>query len=345
MDFRQLNYLVAIVETGGFSQASRQLNLAQPALSQQMARLEQEIGAPLFHRSSRGVTSTIKGRTLYRHAKFILRQMDQALSLTRKTDEGVSGYVSIGLPPTTAAQIGAALVERMHNKYPAILCNIVEAHSGNLRSLATDNSLDLAILFKAGEVPDWEAEPILSEELFLIQASERPLFPEGASSVSVTELPSIPLILPSRQHGLRRSIEMELERRGISCVPVAEVDSFSVLMECVGRGMGATIKPLSALNYAGAGLASRWSSLAIRDVSFNRIHYLYSMPEAQLPAAARIVREELLGLTHEQVFEGIWKGVSLAGVENLRGQILAPNEPITLRQLPDRFGRPRKDAA
>lgn len=318
MDFRQLNYLVAIVETGGFSQAARKLHLAQPALSQQIARLEQEIGAPLFHRSSKGATTTIKGSTLYRHARFILRQMDQALSLTRKTDDGVSGYVTIGLPPTTGAQLGAELIERLHSKYPAIVCNIVEAHSGNLRNLAADSSLDLVVLFKPTGLEGWDAVPLLTEELFLIFPAHRPLLPAETRSVSVGELANIPLILPSRQHGLRRGIETELERHNVLCNPVAEVDSLGVLMECVARGMGATIKPLSALNYAGAALADRWTSLPIRDVTLARTNYLYSLPNDQLPAAARVVREELCQITSEQIRSGEWMGVSACPQHTIR---------------------------
>ena len=79
MDMRQLRYFVQIVESGSLAKASRQLFIAQPALSQQMARLEDEVGKPLLLRSSRGVTPTENGSALYHHAKFMLRQLDQAL--------------------------------------------------------------------------------------------------------------------------------------------------------------------------------------------------------------------------------------------------------------------------
>ena len=80
MDLRQLRYFVQIVESGSLAKASRQLFIAQPALSQQMARLEDEVGKPLLLRSSRGVTPTENGEALYHHAKFMLRQMEQAAS-------------------------------------------------------------------------------------------------------------------------------------------------------------------------------------------------------------------------------------------------------------------------
>src|SRR3546814_17704075 len=79
MDVRQMKYFVTIGDSASFSQASRELNIAQPALSQQISRLEYDVGVPLLVRSSRGVSPTEAGVTLYRHAKSILRQIDHAM--------------------------------------------------------------------------------------------------------------------------------------------------------------------------------------------------------------------------------------------------------------------------
>ncbi len=76
MDLRQLRYFAQIVESGSLSKASRQLFIAQPALSQQLAKLEGEIGKPLLTRSSKGVAPTENGLALYHHARFMLRQLD-----------------------------------------------------------------------------------------------------------------------------------------------------------------------------------------------------------------------------------------------------------------------------
>ena len=84
MDMRQLRYFVQIVESGSLAKASRQLFIAQPALSQQMARLEDEVGKALLVRSSRGVVPTDNGEALYHHAKFMLRQLDQAVAVARQ---------------------------------------------------------------------------------------------------------------------------------------------------------------------------------------------------------------------------------------------------------------------
>ncbi len=77
MDLRQLRYFAQIVESGSLSKASRCLFVAQPALSQQIAKLEDEVGKPLLQRSTRGVTPTDNGLALYHHARFVLRQLDR----------------------------------------------------------------------------------------------------------------------------------------------------------------------------------------------------------------------------------------------------------------------------
>ena len=96
MDLRQLRYFTQIVESGSLSKASRQLFIAQPALSQQLSKLEGEVGKPLLTRSSRGVAPTENGLALYHHARFMLRQLDQALSIARKESGAVQGMVSVG---------------------------------------------------------------------------------------------------------------------------------------------------------------------------------------------------------------------------------------------------------
>ena len=118
MDMRQLRYFVQIVESGSLAKASRQLFIAQPALSQQMARLEDEVGKPLLVRSSRGVVPTDNGEALYHHAKFMLRQLDQAVAVARQDTAALSGRVTLGLAPTTVCQLGLPLMQHLRAKYP-----------------------------------------------------------------------------------------------------------------------------------------------------------------------------------------------------------------------------------
>lgn len=311
MDFRQLRYFVQIVESGSLSKASRSLFVAQPALSQQLAKLEDEVGKPLLHRTSRGVTPTESGLALYHHARFLLRQLDQALSIARRERGELRGVVSIGLPATTLLAIGLPLVRHVRTTYPGILLNVVEGMSGHLSQMIRLGQLDLAILFTGDVAADLTATALLDEELFVLLPGSSNLVSRGRSSIAISEAAALPLILPTSRHGLRRRIEAEFEKKGLSAHVVAEIDSLSLLMRCVKDGMGATIKPLSALQFEGV-RSSEWRALAVSDTALRRRNYLYSISPEMLSPAAAAVAGEVRETAELLVTSGTWKGVSLA---------------------------------
>ena len=312
MDFRQLRYFAQIIESGSLSQASRQLYIAQPALSQQLTKLEMEVGKPLLNRSSKGVTPTESGLALYHHAKFMLRQLDQALSIARQESGAMRGMVSVGLPATTVAAIGLPLVQRIRERYPSILLNVVEGMSGHLGQMMRMGQLDLTILFGRDDIPDLSSEPLVEEELFVMLPAHSKLVAKSRVRLSIAEAAELPLILPTGIHGLRRRIAAEFEQRNLTIRVVAEIDSLSLLMSCVYNGMGATIKPMAAVLLAGQ-IRQEWRILAISDANMKRQNHLYSIDAERLSPAAAAVRSELKETVKQLVQSRTWEGVELLG--------------------------------
>lgn len=312
MDLRQLRYFTQIVECGSLSKASRQLFIAQPALSQQLSKLEGEVGKPLFNRSSRGVAPTENGLALYHHARFMLRQLDQALSIARQDAKAVQGMVSVGLPATTVSALGLALVKRIHERYPGILLNVVEGMSGHLGQMMRLGQLDLAVLFSNDIAPDVTVSPLLEEELFVMLPRHSALVQRRRRGITIAEAAALPLILPTGSHGLRRRISAEFERRNLSPRIVAEIDSLSLLMNCVYAGMGATIKPMAAVHLEGA-RGRQWRALSITDARMDRRNYLYSLAPERLSAAAAVVATELRVTAQGLIESGAWTGVAALG--------------------------------
>lgn len=323
MDFRQLRYFSQAVESGSLSKASRSLFVSQPALSQQLAKLEDEVGRPLLQRSTRGVSPTESGRALYHHARFMLRQLDQALSIARQEANGISGMVSIGLPSTTLAAIGLPLVQTIRARYSGILLNVVEGMSGHLSTMMRQRQLDLAILFTSDVASDLTASPLLDEELFVLLPSHSDLVPAGTTALTIAQAATLPLILPTGTHGLRRRIAAEFEERNLDAQVVAEIDSLCLLMSCVHAGMGATIKPISALQMEGA-RGREWQALPISDAQLRRRNYLYSTAPSQLSPAAAAVAGEIRGVAQRLMASGAWNGVALVEPVAPAG---APKEP------------------
>jgi LysR family tcuABC transcriptional regulator len=310
MDLRQLRYFAQIVESGSLSKASRCLFVAQPALSQQLAKLEDEVGKPLLQRSSRGVVPTENGLALYHHARFVLRQMDQALSIARKDVADVQGMVSLGLPPTTQRAIGFPLMKRIRSKFPGILLNVVEGMSGHVAHMIRLGQLDIAILFTNDVSSKLTAEPLLEEELFVIFPEKSGYVARERNAISIAELSRIPLILPTSSHGLRRRVVAEFEQRNMKPNVSVEIDSLKLLMQCVSEGMGATVKPMSALNEVDE-TRERWRALSISDAPITRTNYLYSLSPELMTDAARAVLSETREVAREQIDCRQWKGVQL----------------------------------
>jgi LysR family transcriptional regulator, regulatory protein for tcuABC len=308
VDLRQLRYFAQIVESGSLSKASRQLFIAQPALSQQLSKLEGEIGKPLLNRSSKGVVPTENGLALYHHARFMLRQLDQALSIARKESGAVQGMVSVGLPATTVSALGLPLVRRIRERYPSILLNVVEGMSGHLGQMMRMGQLDLAVLFASDVAPDMSVKALLEEELFVMLPRHSTLVEPRRTSVTIAEAAALPLILPTGTHGLRRRIAAEFEQRSLQAHIVAEIDSLSLLMNCVYNGMAATIKPMAAIYLEGE-RGRKWRAISVSDAHMSRRNYLYSQPPARLSTAAAVVATELNTTALELMTSGAWTGV------------------------------------
>ncbi|ETA53266.1 LysR substrate-binding domain-containing protein [Ponticoccus alexandrii] len=310
MDIRQLRYFVNIVECGSLSAAARKLHVAQPALSQQLARLEAEVGVPLLNRSSKGVTPTENGSALYRHGHFMLRQFDQSLEIARGKTGSISGVVTVGLPATTVAAIGLPLMRCVRERYPEILFKVVEGMSGHVAQMMQRGQLDIAVLFSSDEAADMQVEPLMTEELFLILSADSELVPPGRDSVSLDEVSRIPLVLPTRDHGLRQRIDAAFENRNLATRVVAQVDSLSLVMDCVDAGMGGTIKPMGAIMRESAG-GRPFRHLSFQEIDLSRRNYLYSRPPDQMRPASLAVHAEIRASVHALISDGDWPGFSL----------------------------------
>jgi len=310
MDLRQLKYFVQIVESGSLAKASRQLYIAQPALSQHVAKLESEVGKPLLIRTAKGVTPTENGAALHHHARFILRQLEQALSIARQEPGTVHGMVSVGLAATTVCAVGTPFMRRIREKYPGIVLNIVEGMSGHLAQMMRLGQLDLAILFSRDAVSDLPCEPLVEEELFVMLPEDSDLVAPRRVKLSCEETANLPLILPTGIHGLRRRITAEFEQRNLAMHVVAEIDSLSLLMTCVRDGMGATIKPISAVFQEGQ-RREGWRTMAFSDANMKRPNFLYSVDPERMSPATAAVRAELRETVKHLVQQGQWEGVNL----------------------------------
>jgi LysR family nitrogen assimilation transcriptional regulator len=243
MDIRQLKYFIAIIDFGSLSKAAGQLGVAQPALSHQIASLEVELGKSLLVRTPRGVTPTDAGARLYRHARTIIGQIDQAKYDIMEVEQDAGGTVTIGLPTSTAMVLALPILAHVRAHHPSIHLQLVEGLSGHLTELLANNRLDLAIIFRDRPVKGIEVEPLLEEDLFFATQANPALGPETPMS----SLADVPFVLPSAMQSLRVLIDKSFGRLGVDLKVVVEVDSLPTIRATVAAGLASAILPQSAL--------------------------------------------------------------------------------------------------
>lgn len=238
MELRQIRFFIGVSEAGSLLKASTRLHIAQPALGQQIAALEHELGARLFDRSSRGVTLTEAGRAFLEHARILLADAERARDAVRGLGAEPSGDVAIGLPTTVALALTVPLIAECRARHPKLRLKVVEVYSGFLREWLVAGRLDMALLF--GDAPDASLvkRPLLDERLALVtQKSPRRL----PRQMKLADVARWPLVLPGREHGLRRIIDEACLPQGIALDVVAEIDSLSSVKKAVEAGIGSTI--------------------------------------------------------------------------------------------------------
>ncbi len=167
MNLRQHGYFVAVVDSGSFSRAAKRANVAQPALSEQIAGLEDELGIRLLIRSQRGIEATAVGLMLYGRARSVLRAIDNIRDVL-KSDSEPSGAVIIGLPSASGAMLASHIVSAVVQRHPKLRVRIIEAPSRLHRESLRRGDLDLAIIFDDEVLPALERHPLYAQQLFLV---------------------------------------------------------------------------------------------------------------------------------------------------------------------------------
>lgn len=305
MELRQLRYFVRVVEAGSIGRAAMSLGMVTSALSQQISRLEGELSTRLLQRSASGVVPTDAGLAFFRQAQLALRHADDAVTAAQQAR--LAGHVSVGLPSTTAAILGAPFLQAMNERYPDIRLHLVEALSGHLADMLNGRLLDLAIVFHAESARRWSIMPLLDEPLYLCARRDMPGVPDG-DTTRLDAIAHLPLVLPSGRHGLRALVNNAFQQMGQTPRVVAEVDGLSLLMDVVQLGNAATIQPSSATARIAPG---QLHMARLDDAHLFRPNLLASLSDDELSPAGLAARLVLADVSRTLARDGKWAVVAL----------------------------------
>jgi len=297
MNLRRLKYFVKIVDIGSLTQAAEVLHIAQPALSQQVATLENELDQQLLIRTKRGVTPTEAGKILYAHARTILRQCEQAQTAVINAGQALNGQVSIGLAPGTAASsLTMPLLQTVREQYPDVLVYLHENSGTSLNEKVMNGQLDMAVVYDRAPTAGINSIPLMKEELNLVGATACP-----GATVDLADVAQMHLFLPRDYSAVRKRVDEAFSLRRLSAKIIGEIESISTLTAAVSSGMGVTVLPESA---ARALVSSTHAWMArINSPSLNLPLSLNVSARLPLSPSAQAVKNILLSLLNKPMVE------------------------------------------
>ena len=259
MDTRFLSNFLRVTETRKLSQAAAELNLAQPALSRQMALLEEDVGAQLFVRHRRGVTLTEAGSLFRDRAQAILSSVEQARAAVSSAGRNPTGTIALGLPTSMIYVLSGDLVEAYREHFPKVFLRVHEAVGHVVEALFKEGRLDAAILIEPRAMPGVELTPLIEEDLYLVGPGDAGL--SFDTPVTPSDLAKVPMIMLAPDNHVRNKIEAALSRAGMSLNAALEVEGQPLTFDLVRRGLGYTVLPYCAVRAELA--AGRMSSAPI----------------------------------------------------------------------------------
>ena len=306
LDFRQLRYFVEIVDAGSLTRAAGSLHIAQSALSQQMARLEDSVGVCLLTRSVKGVVATDAGHAVYRHAQTILKLEAQTRDVAQSVGVHVSGRVRVGLPSSIAMILAAPMLNEVQKRYPGILVELYESPSTYLAAQLFDERVDLSVIVDKSPPPGLVVMALVDESLYFVQARLPKKPPK--TPVKLADLEGLPMILTTRATTLRHVVDAAFNAAGVTPQVQAEASSIQTLLTVLAQGKLATLIPFSALSWHAA--TRVLTHRPLEPVVLRRACLAWSR-SAAMTQATQCVRSVIVDVVREMVLSGRWSGTTL----------------------------------
>ena len=304
MNFRDLEYLVAVSETLHFGQAAQRCFVSQPTLSGQIHKLEEELGATLFERTNRSVHITAIGQKIVGHARQILEQAEVIRSLGSDQNDLLTGPLRIGAIHTLSPYLVPLFMLELQQQHPELSLELTEATTEQLVAKLRDHQLDGALLATSPPADDLKEIQLFKEPFWLAHPRDHHFY--NKDEVLLADLKDEKVLLLSEEHCLSEQIISACKidsRDSANPLPRLNASSLETLVQLVGMGLGITLVP--ALSVHGGRLAT--DKVILREVS--------------IPQAIRQVR-----LVYRQTFP---RQPALGALSGIISAVL----PNTVRQI------------
>src|SRR5215211_7693452 len=238
MTLQQLEYFLTAAEHRSFSAAAQALHMAQPSLSDQIRRLEAELGSPLFVRARRGLTLTEAGRLLRPQAERTLAAAQEAADSVRELASGTATFGTFGNAPY---YLLSDLVQDFRSRYPNVRVRLIGQNSSEVANAVRDGNLEAGLIVLPIDDRGLDIEPAIDDELLYLSAD-----PDHVREpMTIERLAAAPLILYDARFGwsdpTRRQLAERAQRAGVTLEPQIEVEYVEAALDLAARGLGDTI--------------------------------------------------------------------------------------------------------
>jgi LysR family transcriptional regulator, hydrogen peroxide-inducible genes activator len=249
MEIHQLRYFCAVARNGTFTRAAEAERVAQPSLSQQILKLEAELGAKLFDRLSRSARLTAFGKAFLPNAERILRELSEAKTEILEMIGKDKGEVTIGAIPTVAPYFLPPVLSTFFRQYSGIAVNVMEDTTPMLLQQLQAGTVDLVITALPLDGVDLLSIKLLQEPFFLVVPQSH--FLSGRKMIKLEEVPKQSRFLLLKEgHCFRDSIIAACRKSGIAANVVFESGQFATILAMVAAGMGISAVPKMAVQPA-----------------------------------------------------------------------------------------------
>ena len=256
MELQQLRYFVAVADSGKFTAAARDLHVAQPSISKQVRKLEDELGSVLLERRKTGIVLTDAGLILLPWAKRVLADVDGARAEIAGLASLERGRLSVGATPSLSTVLLPRVLASFHNAHPGVTLTVVEAGSRDLVDRLALGGLDLAlVILPVPREELFDTFPLLREELVLAVAKRHPL--AKRKSVRVSELRGVPLVMFREGYDLRSSTIAACEQAGFHPTFAIEGAEMDGVLRMAAAGVGVAVVPSMVVEKGGPLVALR----------------------------------------------------------------------------------------
>ncbi|MGE6570440.1 transcriptional regulator CynR [Shewanella vesiculosa] len=241
MLLRHINYFLAVAEYRSFTRAATSLYVSQPALSQQIKQLEEQLGCQLFDRSGRSVRLTDAGEMYARYARNALQDLQEGKRAINDVKNLSSGELRIAITPTFTTYLIGPLIKVFHERYPKVTLSVKEMSQEQMEQRLLDDEFDVGIAFENVHSADIESQTLLVETLALVVRKDHPLAQESVVNLQILNQQS--MVLLSNEFATREQIERYCRQHQVQPKVLMEANSLSAVIEIVRNTQLATLLP------------------------------------------------------------------------------------------------------